>query len=109
MLTRADLFGAMWKTDVFCQQENCVMSDLSIARREIFSRNEFRYQILRLVKNWKIRRRVRALLDQEEVILEDIGVERAEVYWASRLPLTINSAIALQDRSVRRRQRIKLA
>ena len=80
------------------------MSDHSIARNEILSRNEFRLQPSRLFRNWLIRRKVRALLDQEDVILEDIGIERDEIFWASRLPVTVNAAIALRDRAYRRRK-----
>ncbi len=85
------------------------MTDLAftnqaVARNEIFSRNEKRLQISRLLRNWKVRRRVRALADQDDHILEDIGVTRGEVAWASRLPLTVNAAIALNDRASRRRQ-----
>ncbi|HFC04580.1 MAG TPA: DUF1127 domain-containing protein [Rhizobiales bacterium] len=94
----------------FCQQENYAMTCLAVsnqstARNEIFSRNQNRFQIGRLWHNWKIRRKVRALADQENHILEDIGVRRDEIIWAGRLPLTVNAAIALNDRALRRRQR----
>ena len=98
----------------FCKQENYAMtcqtlesnsfSNQSSARSEIFSRYEFRFQLSRLVGNWFIRRKVRALGDQDDHILNDIGVRRDEILWAARLPLTVNAAIALHDRSCRRRQ-----
>ncbi len=75
------------------------------ARDEIFSRGQSRNQISRLLRNWNIRRKVRALNDHEDHILEDIGAQRDEIQWAGRLPLTVNAAIALNDRTKRRRER----
>jgi len=85
------------------------MTDLTlshkvVARNEIFSRHQNRLQLSRLLHNWLTRRKVRALNEQDDHILDDIGVERGEVIWASRLPLTVNAAIALDDRARRRRQ-----
>ncbi len=83
------------------------MTDLSLplvsARHEVHSRNEFRYQPLRLYRNWQVRRLIRNMLDMEDVMLDDIGIERHEVEWAARLPLTVNASIALHDRARRRR------
>ena len=57
-----------------------------------------------LWRNWKARRHVSKLQDCEERILDDIGVTRDELSWASRLPLTVNAALALEDRAYRRRK-----
>lgn len=73
------------------------------ARDEIFSRHENRLQLSRLFHNWKIRRKVRALNDYEDQMLDDIGIRRDEIRWAARLPLTVNAAIALNDRAKKRR------
>lgn len=73
-------------------------------RNEIFNRHQNRLQISRLLHNWNVRRKVRALADQDDYILDDIGVQRDEIRWAGRLPLTINAAIALNDRASRRRR-----
>lgn len=81
------------------------LSNQPVARNEIFSRGEGRFQIARLWGNWNTRRKVRALADQDDRMLDDIGVQRDEIRWAGKLPLTINAAIALNDRATRRRSR----
>ena len=44
----------------------------------------------------------------DEYLLRDIGVTRAEVRWAAGLPLTVNAALALEERSqLRRNGRLK--
>lgn len=83
------------------------LSNQTVARNEIFSRNQSRLQISRLLHNWNVRRKVRALVDQDNHMLNDIGVRREEIRWAGKLPLTINAAIALNDRASRRRQHEK--
>lgn len=50
------------------------------------------------------RQRLRYLLDLDDAILEDIGLTRAEVAWATRLPLATNAALALQERAQLRRR-----
>jgi len=85
------------------------LTNQATARDEIFSRGQSRIQISRLLRNWNIRRKVRALvralMDHNDHILDDIGVQRDEIQWAGRLPLTVNAAIALNDRAKRRRLR----
>ncbi len=77
----------------------------TVDRREVFSSNENRLQISQLFRNWKIRRKVRALDEHDDHLLDDIGVLRNEIAWASNLPLSINAAVALNDRANRRRNR----
>ena len=91
------------------------MTDLSLphtlcvenARNEVHSRNEFRYQPLRLYRNWQVRRLVRSMIDMEDNMLDDIGIERAELQWAARLPLTVNASIAVHERARKRRERVR--
>jgi hypothetical protein len=40
----------------------------------------------------------------DDYLLHDIGVPRAEVRWASGLPLTVNAALELEGRATRRRR-----
>jgi len=58
----------------------------------------------RLFRNWKARRRVLSLEEYDDHILCDIGVTRMDVRWAAGLPLTINAALALEERAFRRRK-----
>ena len=38
-------------------------------------------------------------------MLRDIGVTREELRWAAGLPLTVNAALALEERATRRAAR----
>jgi uncharacterized protein YjiS (DUF1127 family) len=58
----------------------------------------------RLLRNWKARRRVVSLEDYDDHILNDIGVTRVDIRWAAGLPLTMNAALALEERAFRRRK-----
>ena len=58
----------------------------------------------RLVRNWKAKRRIVALGNFDDYMLTDIGITRDEVQWAAGLPLTVNAAVALEERAFRRRQ-----
>jgi len=57
----------------------------------------------RLARNWKAKRRIVALGDFDDYMLQDIGITRDEVQWAAGLPLTVNAAVALEERAFRRR------
>ncbi|NNE21527.1 MAG: DUF1127 domain-containing protein [Rhizobiales bacterium] len=61
-----------------------------------------------LYRNWKARRQVRKLQDREDRILDDIGVTRDELAWASHLPLSVNSACELERAAYRRRKEEQL-
>jgi uncharacterized protein YjiS (DUF1127 family) len=52
----------------------------------------------RLLRNWLARRAVRRLESLDDHMLRDIGATRADIAWAAKLPLTINAALALQER-----------
>jgi uncharacterized protein YjiS (DUF1127 family) len=58
----------------------------------------------RLVRNWRARRSIVRLETLDDHMLYDLGVTRAEVQWASGLPLTVNAALALEERAFRRRK-----
>ncbi len=51
----------------------------------------------RLLVNWRDRRRIGKLGHFDDHMLKDIGITRADLVWASHLPLSINPGIALQE------------
>lgn len=59
--------------------------------------------LARVIRNWRARRAVARLDSFDDYMLRDIGVNRGDVQWAAGLPLTINAALALEERSTRRR------
>ncbi len=58
--------------------------------------------VSRLWRNWQARKRIVNLAAYDDFMLRDIGVTRDEVQWAAGLPLTVNAAIALEERAFRR-------
>jgi uncharacterized protein YjiS (DUF1127 family) len=62
--------------------------------------------LARLIRNWKARRRVAQFEAYDDFLLADIGVTRDEIRWASGLPLSVNAALALEDRAFRRRKEL---
>ncbi len=61
--------------------------------------------VSRIWRNWQARRRVADLATYDDYMLNDIGITRDEVEWAAGLPLTVNAALALEERSFRRRHK----
>jgi len=59
--------------------------------------------ITRLFRNWLARRSVAKLQNFDDYILRDIGVAREDIAWAAGLPLTVNAALGLEERSLKRR------
>jgi uncharacterized protein YjiS (DUF1127 family) len=72
---------------------------------QALSRGEYGivYFLRRLTRNWKAKRRIAALSNFDDYMLRDIGITRDEVQWAASLPLTVNAALALEERALRRR------
>ena len=60
--------------------------------------------LARAIDNWRARRAVASLLKVDDHILRDMGADRADVAWAASLPLSVNAALALEER-VRRAAR----
>lgn len=60
----------------------------------------------RLIRNWRARRAVTKLESFDDYMLRDIGVTRADVIWASSLPLSQNAALELEERAQQRRYRM---
>ena len=90
-------------------EETCVMNS-SAPDRSI--RTAARALILRLRGRFELYRRNKVrraaflnLLRLDDNILEDIGVTRAEVEDAARLPLRANASAALAEQALARRKR----
>jgi uncharacterized protein YjiS (DUF1127 family) len=83
--------------------EDCAMRDYVLS--QAISQEEFGLVpfLRRVQRNWKAKRRIAALSNFDDYMLRDIGVTRDEVQWAAGLPLTVNAAIALEERAFRRR------
>ncbi len=60
----------------------------------------------RFIRNWRARRAVTRLDSFDDYILRDIGVTRGDVRWASGLPLSVNAAVALEERALQRQRRM---
>jgi uncharacterized protein YjiS (DUF1127 family) len=58
--------------------------------------------LTRWFRNWRIRRSVARLQSFDDYILRDIGISREDIAWAAGLPLTVNAALGLEERSFRR-------
>lgn len=58
----------------------------------------------RFFRNWRARRAVARLDTFDDYMLRDIGVSRGDVHWAAGLPLTVNAALALEERSHQRQR-----
>ena len=62
----------------------------------------------RIIRNWRARRAVARLDTYDDYMLRDIGVARGDVMWAAGLPLTVNAAVALEERSRQRRRPVQI-
>jgi uncharacterized protein YjiS (DUF1127 family) len=84
--------------------EDCVMREYAL--NQAISRGEYGVVSFarRILRNWQAKRRIVALGDFDDYILADIGITRDEVQWAAGLPLTVNAAVALEERAFRRRK-----
>ena len=60
--------------------------------------------LARAIDNWRARRSVASLMKLDDHILRDMGTSRDEIAWAAKLPLSVNAALALEER-VRRAAR----
>ncbi|GGY04815.1 hypothetical protein GCM10007160_35600 [Litchfieldella qijiaojingensis] len=60
-----------------------------------------------LVRRWRFRRRFLSLLDYDDHILEDMGHDREEILWASRLPLRVDATQAILERREQRRKALR--
>jgi uncharacterized protein YjiS (DUF1127 family) len=58
---------------------------------------------LRLLRNWLFRRRLAKLTNQNNRLLQDIGLTREDLDWALSRPLAINRSDKLRQIVLRRR------
>jgi uncharacterized protein YjiS (DUF1127 family) len=56
----------------------------------------------RMIGNWRARRAVARLDKLDDFLLRDIGLSRDDLRWAAGLPLTVNAAMALEERTAAR-------
>ena len=84
------------------------MTNRAISQTPTLDRSDRRSRWSYLLRNWIVRRKVRQLQDHDDRILDDIGVTRDEVAWASHLPLSVNSARELDKAAYRRRKEQQL-
>jgi uncharacterized protein YjiS (DUF1127 family) len=84
--------------------EDRVMRDYALNRAIFDDRIGNRSLFSRLFHNWKARREVSQLNEFDDFMLADIGISRADVEWAGKLPLTTDPTEALEHRvTVRQR------
>ena len=63
------------------------------------------WSVSRFLQHWRARRTIRKLDEFDDHLLADIGVRRCDLRWAAGLPLTVNAAIALEERAWQKRRR----
>ena len=80
------------------------MRDYALSRAEAAEATGSLSLLWRFIRNWRARRAVVRLDALDDYLLHDIGVPRAELRWASGLPLTVNAALELEERATRRRR-----
>ncbi len=80
------------------------MRDYALNRAESFDEVGSTSFLRRIFRNWVARRAVGRLDTYDDYLLRDIGVKREDIRWAAGLPLTVNAALALEERSFRQRR-----
>lgn len=84
------------------------MRDYVLNQAEILGRGASLGRFQRLFRNWRARRQIAALLDQEDRILDDIGLTRAEIEHVLSQPIDLDPGREL-DRVTLTRQHQRVA
>jgi uncharacterized protein YjiS (DUF1127 family) len=84
-------------------QEDFAMRDYALNRAISLGELDG-FSLTQLARNWTARRAVGKLRDLDDHMLADIGVDRGEIDWAAGLPLTVNAALALEEKAWNRRR-----
>ena len=80
------------------------MRDYALSRAEAAEATGSASMFGELIRNWRARRAVARLDRLDDHMLRDIGITREDLAWAAGLPLTVNAALALEERGRRRRR-----
>ena len=84
------------------------MRDYALSHASSFESAGATSPLGRIIRNWRARRAVARLDTYDDYMLRDIGVARGDVMWAAGLPLTVNAAVALEERSRQRRRPVQI-
>ena len=80
------------------------MRDYALSRAETAGMTAGTPRLVLLWRNWKTHQALARMTHFDDYLLRDIGVAREDVIWAAGLPLTVNAAFALEERSSARRR-----
>jgi uncharacterized protein YjiS (DUF1127 family) len=83
------------------------MYNLMESRAEALNEEPATWNLARLWDHWLARRSVRRLASYEDRVLNDMGIDRADLDWAARLPIWRNATQELEERGLRRRLHLR--
>jgi uncharacterized protein YjiS (DUF1127 family) len=81
------------------------MRDYALSRAEAAEATGSGSIFGQLIRNWRARRAVARMDRLDDHMLRDIGVTREDLRWAAGLPLTVNAALAMEERARAARRR----
>jgi uncharacterized protein YjiS (DUF1127 family) len=85
-------------------EEDFAMRDYALSRAQSAEATGSGSFLGQLIRNWRARRAVARLDRLDDHMLRDIGITREDLRWAAGLPLTVNAALAMDERASRRRR-----
>jgi uncharacterized protein YjiS (DUF1127 family) len=85
-------------------KEDFAMRDYALSRAQSAEAAGSGSFLGQLIRNWRARRAVARLDRLDDHMLRDIGITREDLRWAAGLPLTVNAALAMDERANRRRR-----